>query len=53
MQVQMRELEKLVHDANEEHQALQAWGMSLKPYRRYVPSDAFLHGPDPDGESDP
>jgi acyl-homoserine lactone acylase PvdQ len=52
-QTQMRQLEKINQDSQEEHQALQAWAMGLKPYRRYEPPREFRVGPDPDGESDP
>lgn len=51
----MRELDKLVKDSMEEHQALQAWAMGIKPYREYNATQAFYAGQRVvnDGESDP
>ena len=55
-QVQMRELEKVNQDSQEEHQALQAWAMGVKPYRKYEATQEFYAGRRvvlEDGESDP
>lgn len=55
-QVQMRELLKINQDGQEEHQALQAWAMGIKPYREYRATQEFYAGRrivDNDGETDP
>jgi hypothetical protein len=56
-QIQMRELEKVNQDSQEEHQSLQAWAMGIKPYRKYSATREFyaglrVDGAD-DGETDP
>lgn len=56
-QIQMRELEKVNQDSQEEHQSLQAWAMGIKPYRKYRATREFyaglrVDGAD-DGETDP
>jgi hypothetical protein len=57
-QTQMRGLKKINQDSQEEHQALQAWAMGIKPYRKYEPTQEFyagrrVDGADEEGESDP
>lgn len=55
-QIQMRELEKVNQDSQEEHQSLQAWAMGIKPYRKYNATREFYAGvriDGADGETDP
>jgi hypothetical protein len=55
-QIQMRELEKVNQDSQEEHQSLQAWAMGIKPYREYSATREFYAGvriDGTDGETDP
>lgn len=54
-QTQMRALERINQDSQEQHQALQAWAMGIKPYRRYEAPQEFYLGRRIDGseETDP
>ena len=41
----MRALERINQDSQEQHQALQAWAMGIKPYRRYRGAAGVLPWP--------